>query len=341
MAIVKYHNELNKVVLSHLDEKETDIFYTIIYKMKEKTEAVFLPEEIKKFVVEEGNRSSKRFFESLNNVFKTQLRIYEDSSIADYHLFITKKYDEKTGNIFIKIHPDVHYVLNGLIKNYTSFELKEFINLKGEYPKKLFRLIMQFKDTGKVIFEKQKFISLLEIPVNYKECNIDQKVFKICLRELSSIFFNLKIKKLKIGKNKQSVSHYQFTWKNNPKEAEIIEEVAEDENIIKLFNLCKIKTEEIKKFIAENIEKYSFEILETNIKYSNKYAKENYFVYLKKALAGDWAKSMREQEEAKKQKKKQNEFKPAELEEKTDLENLSEAEKHYLKRAKLLVEGQK
>jgi len=43
----------------------------------------------------------------------------------------------------------------------------------------------------------------------------------------------------------------------------------------------------------------------------------------------------------KEQKKKLNENTYAELEEKINFENLSEAEKHYLKRAKLLVEGQK
>ena len=134
MAVVKYNNELNKIVLTKLDAKETDIFYTIIYKMKEKEIATFSTHEIKMYMT--GERSELRFFNSLKNVFKTQLRVYNGSAISDYHLFITKKVDIEKKEISIRVHPDCHHILNNLVINYTSFELSELISLRSEYASK-------------------------------------------------------------------------------------------------------------------------------------------------------------------------------------------------------------
>ncbi len=328
MAIVKYHNDLNKVVLTKLDAKETDIFYTIIYKMKEKTEAVFSPSEIKKWIVSnDKNRSEERFFNSLNNVFKTQLRVYKNHLITDYHLFITKEFNSITGDVTIEIHPKCHHILNNLLEKYTKFELEEFISLKSEYSKKLFRLLMQFKDTGKRTFDIYEFQVLLEIPMDYKMCNIDQKVLQPCIKELSDFFTKLKYTKLKKGKNKRDVSHIEFTWKKDDKQLsgkEVIEnkkqlEIQEafyldSQIIVELFNLCKTQTSEIKNFITENIEKYSYEILESNIKYVNKYSKDNYLAYFKKALLNDWGKSIREKEEKMKNKPKNKNVYVSEIE---------------------------
>ena len=70
-----------------------------------------------------------------------------------------------------------------------------------------------------------------------------------------------------------------------------------------LYLLCKIQTEEIKKLIFEKLKKINSEIIKSNILYSNKNAKDNYFLYLKKAIEEDYSKQDRELQEIQKQKK--------------------------------------
>ena len=331
MAVVKYHNELNKVVLTRLDAKETDIFYSIIYKMKEQETATFSTHEIKSFMT--GERSDLRFFEGLQNVFKTQLRVYKGSKITDYHLFIKKELDLEKKEISMRLNPECHHILNGLIENYTSFQLAELISLRGEYPKKLFRLLMQFKDTGKATFEIDRFRVLLEIPVNYKQSNIDQKVLKPCLKELGSIFINLKYSKLRKKSNKKFISHIEFTWKKiplvrqktiyeqietiekkQPQDEEVTQPKEQNPDVKVLLDLCKEQSEEVEKIIARNIEKHSFEMIKSNIlKANEKSTKDNGFEgYLVSALrsdyaAGDRKKLQRAKKKQENQRKKQEE----------------------------------
>ena len=103
MPVVKYHNELNKVILTSLEPKEMDIFFTIIYKMKETNEAVFSTNEIKQYL--QGDNREVRFFNNLKNVFKTQLRVIMGRTTTDYHLFITKTLDEEKKEVKIEVHP--------------------------------------------------------------------------------------------------------------------------------------------------------------------------------------------------------------------------------------------
>lgn len=336
MSVVKYHNELNKVILSELDSKETDIFYTIIYKMKEKEIATFSIDEIKSFL--DGHRSEVRFFNHLNKVFKTQLRIYKDSKIIDYHLFIRKELDLENKEISIRINPECHHILNNLISNYTKFELEEFINLKSEYSKKLFRLLMQYKDTGKAIFEIDKFKALLEIPINYRQSNIDQKVLTPIQRELKPIFKNFKIEKKKKG---NFITHMIFSWKTE------IEKVVKEKKFLlediplyskdleELYNLCKVKTDDIKKLIFESLKKINFEIVKSNILYSNKNCKENYLIYLRNSIENDYAKNSREEKKEidkikNKKIEKANKINKEMEEQKKKVEQKKELTKKYL-----------
>ncbi len=336
MPIVKYHNELNKVILTSLEPKEMDIFFTIIYKMKETTEAVFSTNEIKQYL--QGDNREVRFFNSLKNVFRTQLRVIMGRTTTDYHLFITKTLDEDKKEITIEVHPKCHHILNGLIENYTKFELGEFINLRSDYSKNLFRILIQFKDTGWKEFEIDEFRAMLEVPVNYLMGNIDQKVLIPALKELKNSFKNIKVEKLKKGKNKRDISHIKFSWViENTEKIEIIEEQKEySEAVRELFKLLpeKEQIENRKNELEKLLKEHSVEMLKADIEYTKNKAKTDFWAYFLKSIkSGHYSSAELEKKKIAEEKKKLR----AELEEKEK----KEQEKTNEEKEKIAIEKYK
>ncbi len=321
MEIVKYHNDLNKIVLKDFNSKEIDIFYAIIFKMKNKSEAIFKIEEIKTLATTEyGNRSLERFFKHLDVVFKTQIQIKTATKITDYHLFITKELDKDKNQILIKLHPDCIYILNNFIGNYTQFELQKFLQLQSGYSKILFRLLKQFNDTKKLFITMEEFRVLFEVPVNYEQDNINQKILKPAIKELSSIFKGLKYIKEKNGKK---ISRIVFTWEdeNENNHQLTIQEInvstlkkekklEYSEEVLNLFDLLPDyeRVESRKREIAELLKEHSFEYLKTDIEYCNGQRPEKYWSYFIKSInSGHFSAVEIEKAEKEKEQKKEKE----------------------------------
>ncbi|MBX2655343.1 replication initiation protein, partial [Campylobacter jejuni] len=63
--------------------------------------------------------------------------------------------------------------------------LAEFAELSGKYTKTLYRLLKQFRTTGKAYFEWEEFCRIMKIPENYRQIDIDQRILKPAIKELS------------------------------------------------------------------------------------------------------------------------------------------------------------
>ncbi|MGL5426547.1 MAG: replication initiation protein [Cetobacterium sp.] len=112
--------------------------------------------------------------------------------------------------IEVPINPKFKYLINDLIGNFTMFDLKDLVSLKGNYAKVLFRLLKQWQSTREVIISMTDFRELMNIPENYRLCDIDDKVLKPCLEQLKQHFKDLKVEKIKKG---VKIDRLRFTWK--------------------------------------------------------------------------------------------------------------------------------
>ena len=92
-------------------------------------------------------------------------------------------------------------------------ELKEFISLKSSYVKEFYRRMKQFKSTGKWNISLEDFKRIMDVPVNYRMCDIDVWVLKPIQKELGDKF-KLKVKKIysKKSRGRPSVSGFEFTF---------------------------------------------------------------------------------------------------------------------------------
>lgn len=225
--IVKYHNDFNKIQLPSFTEQEQNLLCGIISKIRENpiNQSIKLtPQELIKFSTE--NLTNKALGDMLfilrNKFFKADFMILIEDKERDFigkeiiNLFESFKlwYDKKDTEfkhlleIELKVNPRFEYIVNEITKNFTGFKLEEFIALSGKYTKTLYRLLKQYRTTGKAYFEWEEFCRVMDIPENKKICEIDRDILKPALKELTkerNLFDQIRVpfKNLAYEKEKQ------------------------------------------------------------------------------------------------------------------------------------------
>ena len=203
--IVKYHNNFNSVALKNFNGVEIDLLMAICSKLKnEDINEIKLEFSDLRRMVNSKHRGELRFIQNLEQMYKKLLnlniRIETEDKITNFILFTKYEILKKQKIIIIKINEEFKFLLNKLINNFTRFELNEFISLKSNYSKEIYRRLKQFKNTGIWKIKMNNFRELLNIPEKYRMSEIDKKVLKISMEELNKYFNNFKIIKIKKGR---------------------------------------------------------------------------------------------------------------------------------------------
>ncbi|MCV3554081.1 replication initiation protein [Campylobacter sp. CNRCH_2013_0898h] len=202
--IVKYHNDFNKIKLPSFTEQEQNILCGMLTKIKESQtddSIKFTPQELQKFSTE--NLTNKALGEMLivlrEKFFKADFTILIEDKERDLigkeivNLFQSFKLwyqsnDYEYSNlqsVEMTVNPRFKYLVNEITANFTAFELAEFIAISGKYTKTLYRLLKQYRSTGKAYFEWEEFKRIMDIPQNYLMHNIDKWILKPAIKELT------------------------------------------------------------------------------------------------------------------------------------------------------------
>ena len=257
--ILKYHNDINKLKLGIFTEKETNIFFTLLLKARDAQ----IDENIINISFSElkelsnGDKNNSRFIKSilsLNSKLKSLNQTIETKPgvFNTFSLFgdITTDTNEET--IEIPIDDKFKYLVHNFMGNFTIIDFKLLVSLKGNYLKTLYRLLKQWDTKQERIFEIENFREILEIPKSYKMYNIDQKILKPALKELSKYFENLKIEKIKKGVKIVSI---KFKWKSKKKNLNDTLEITISERLSKVIEKAKRNRYLVKLLNVNNIEK--------------------------------------------------------------------------------------
>ena len=278
--IVKYNNDLNKLNMSNLKEKELELFYAICCELKDKgTDEIII--DIADFK-KEFNISNKidktRFKEYIKSVHKKFAEMkytFETEKEIETIIFFKKfKTNIEDNTMVISVNKEYSYILNNIVQYYTQFSFKEYQSLKSKYSKILMPRLAQWNGTKKVEFEKEELFDILGVSENYrvKTSNFNDKILKPIKKELPKIFYNLKVKPIKKStKNtKNEIKSYLFTWNDRPKE-----------NIIEAEEVKSIEiSKKLKSILDEAIKNPKLELLEkpSIIEYLIKHYTENIIV---------------------------------------------------------------
>ncbi|HEF2071637.1 TPA: replication initiation protein [Campylobacter coli] len=224
--IVKYHNDFNKIKLPSFTEQEQNLLYGILTRIKDnETNTIkFLPSELMEFTTQ--NYTNKELGDILyilrDKFFKADFMILIEDKEREMigkewiNLFETFKLWYSKGDkeynhllsVEMKVNPRFTYLVNELTANFTRFELAEFIALSGKYTKTLYRLLKQYRNTGYLKMEWDEFARVMDIPADYRQCDIDKDILNPAIKELTkerNLFDQIRVpfKNLAYEKEKQ------------------------------------------------------------------------------------------------------------------------------------------
>jgi len=214
--IVKYHNDLNGISTKNWTAEDINFFFAVISKIRDKgcEEIVISTEEIKELI--DYSDRNFRWVKILENIADKimGLRYIEKTNdeIAYFNMFQRFKINIKNKDISIKVTSDFEYIVNKLTANFTTYELAEFTSLKSVYSKTMYRILKQWRTTGKKEFSLDKLKKVLEVPKTYTNGMINKRIIPQIKKELSQFFDNLKIKTVKENTRGNPITGYIFTW---------------------------------------------------------------------------------------------------------------------------------
>ena len=252
--IVKYHNELNKLNMSNLKEKELELFYAVCCQLKDiGTDEITI--DITNFKKEfniSNKIDKKRFKEYIKSVHKKFAEFkytFETEDEIETVIFFKKfKTNIENNTMIISINKEYSHILNNLVKCYTQFSFLEYQSLKSKYSKILMPRLSQWNSIKTVEFSKTELFEILGVPASCKVkiSNFNIKILKPIKEELSKIFYNLKIKAVKNtnGNSKNEINSYIFSWSNKSIEKEV---KAEEVKTIEISKKLKLLIDEATK----------------------------------------------------------------------------------------------
>ena len=261
--IVKYNNDFNNQALRNFSSEELNLLITFFHKLKEKDtntlEYSFY--ELKKLIKLEKNMTTKEFTNTVMNVNRKLLSLnytYREShTIVQMAIFKTFKIKLDEQILMISLNEDFKFLLNNFNKEWTRFELEEFVNLKSSYVKEFYRRMKQFRKTGFWKCNIDEFKYLLDIPKKYRIIDIDNRILKPIMKELGKEYNLQIIKKYGFngGRGRSKVIGFEFRfWTDKQIKIQSEKEAQSEKNKIE-----EVETIPRKKYrIVENI----FEIKE-------------------------------------------------------------------------------
>mgnify|MGYP002523278435 CR=1 FL=1 len=223
--VVKYHNELNKLSMRDWTPEEMDFFFSIVWKVKNKG--------VRRVEIGTDELKSLANFSQKNNTrFEQTLKRLVDHILELRTIVITKKgtrfsmkgcpfftefnfeweKDLSEMNGYVQVSEHFQYFVNELKANFTSWELKEFTQLRSTYAKTAYRHLKQYRTKGERVFDIEEFKMLFGIPKSYRAADINRRVFKPILTELKPYFLDLKITPVKKRTHGNPIIEYKFTF---------------------------------------------------------------------------------------------------------------------------------
>lgn len=307
--------EYSKDVATSINEfsaYELDVFLCLVYVSRSmldhrkvsETENLKLElpaSMVKKFLTGAHNSRVKK---AIENIFDTKVYLKDDKYTKVRHLFEGLDYSSDYKTIDFELKKEYIKLFYNLSGNFTQHKIKEFTSLKSRYAKRIYQIIMSYKNLYKWEFDAIEFRKILDIPDSYGWSDIDVKLMRKIKVELQN---NTNISDISLIKEKsgRNITKVTLKWKfSNPEvleETDFLEELEEviEEDVLerkqlsseseKLYENYMKMNDAIKKIIYEKAKNYFLE--EIGIPKENKTIdkiwKKTEKLYVVKVMKGD------------------------------------------------------
>ena len=215
--VVKYDNYMNNLKFTGFTATDFNFLMLLCSKMRDKdtTEMTISFEELR---LKTGytQHPIKQFVSDLermnDKLMKITCKLKTETRIIMFVLFPTFDINLENQTLTVCVNEKFKFILNELIKNFTRFDLNEFVKLDSKYSKSLYRLLKQFKSTGKLQISLEDFRRRMDILASYTNKDVMSKVINPSLKELQDYFTNLDCTVQYANKRGKPVTGYLFTF---------------------------------------------------------------------------------------------------------------------------------
>lgn len=219
--VVKYNNYMNELSFKDFSDYDLNFLMVICAKMKD------LGEETQHFEydtlmellewdrtksIDVFHKDLKRMSEKLRHVGAT-IDIDPDVFTA-FNLFSDFEGNKKKRELIVRLNPRFKYILNDLTRNFTRFELAEYVHLDGKYSKLLYQHLKQYRKAGWWQTSVDDLRRELSIPDSMDTRRIVNKVIAPSVELIKTCkgFGELQVEVLRSPRRGRKVEGYKFTW---------------------------------------------------------------------------------------------------------------------------------
>ncbi len=215
--VVKYDNYMNGLKFTGFTTTDFDFLMLLCSKMRDKNVTeLTIPFEDLRQKTGYTRTSIQKFRTDLERMNEKLMRVTcklkTETRTLMFVLFLTFDINLENQTLTVCVNEKFKFILNELVKNFTRFDLNEFIRLDSKYSKSLYRLLKQFKSTGKLEIRLDEFRRKMDIPSTYTNRDVMSKVINPSLKELQDYFSNLQCTVQYARKRGRPVTGYLFTF---------------------------------------------------------------------------------------------------------------------------------
>lgn len=219
--VVKYNNWLNELNFKSFTSMDSNFLFAICAAMKEReiSEVEFTFDDLRKAVSYNRN-GDDRLISDLRRMNRKMLSIQAEIETSPGEYYAFNLFDEfhisvKKKSLTVSVNPKYAFVLNGLVKNYTKFELESFLKLSSKYAKALFRQLKQWRTTGSVTMKVEELRNMLGGPASYPVGLWYNKILSPAVNDIieAGCFDDFRCTVNHERRRGRPVSSYTFSWK--------------------------------------------------------------------------------------------------------------------------------
>ena len=149
--------------------------------------------------------------EASSSLYERDIKTYDGKYRDRFRWVSGVRYHDQEGKVTLGFSNWIAPYLTMLHERFSSYKLKQIASLKSIYSIRLIEFLMQFKATGKLIIELEKFKERLEIKNEYQRFyDLKRRVIEPAVNELSEKSnLTIKWKSIKLGR---SIKQLEFKF---------------------------------------------------------------------------------------------------------------------------------
>lgn len=216
--IVKYDNYMNSLRFANFTHVDMDFFIALCSYMKNQdTNRINLSfHELRDMANYTKSNSIAQFASDLEQMNEKLMRITcrlkTETEVLMFVLFPTFKISLESQLLTLSVNQDFKFILNEITKNFTRFDLHEFVELRSKYSKTLYRLLKQYRSTDHYEVPIDEFKRLMDYSKTYKNKHVMDKVIKPSILELENYFQDLRCEAKYAPRRGNPLSGYIFKF---------------------------------------------------------------------------------------------------------------------------------